>query len=212
MKILNLYANIGGNRFLWGDEHEVTSVELNPKRAAIYKILFPDDEIIIADAHEYLRLNFERFDFIWSSPPCPTHTLLNTTMVGLGKRPPYSDMTLYQEIIFLKSWFKGPYCVENVVSYYRPLIPAQKCDRHLFWCNFKIANLNLSKDKPKHEGATVKSLLKYYGLSAELFKDFNAYDTRHILRDMVTPETGKYILDRALGIHQSKKSNQIELF
>lgn len=29
MKILNLYAGIGGNRKLWGDQHEITAVELN---------------------------------------------------------------------------------------------------------------------------------------------------------------------------------------
>jgi DNA (cytosine-5)-methyltransferase 1 len=27
MKILNLYAGIGGNRKLWGDEYEVTAIE-----------------------------------------------------------------------------------------------------------------------------------------------------------------------------------------
>ena len=27
MRILNLYAGIGGNRKLWGEEHEVTAVE-----------------------------------------------------------------------------------------------------------------------------------------------------------------------------------------
>ena len=30
MKILNLYAGIGGNRKLWGDEHEVVAVENVP--------------------------------------------------------------------------------------------------------------------------------------------------------------------------------------
>jgi DNA (cytosine-5)-methyltransferase 1 len=29
MRILNLYAGIGGNRKLWGDDHEITAVELN---------------------------------------------------------------------------------------------------------------------------------------------------------------------------------------
>ena len=34
MNILNLYAGIGGNRHLWGDEHNITAVELNEKVAA----------------------------------------------------------------------------------------------------------------------------------------------------------------------------------
>jgi len=32
MKILNLYAGIGGNRKLWGDQHQVTAVEYDGKR------------------------------------------------------------------------------------------------------------------------------------------------------------------------------------
>ena len=74
MKILNLYAGIGGNRALWGDEHEITAVELNPSVAEAYKKLYPGDKIIIGDAHKYLLEHFEEFDFIWSSPPCPTHS------------------------------------------------------------------------------------------------------------------------------------------
>jgi hypothetical protein len=35
LKILNAYAGKGGNRELWGDEHQITAVELNPKIAAI---------------------------------------------------------------------------------------------------------------------------------------------------------------------------------
>ena len=40
MKVLNLYAGIGGNRKLWTDV-EVTAVEIDPKRAEIYKHYFP---------------------------------------------------------------------------------------------------------------------------------------------------------------------------
>ena len=54
MKILNLYAGIGGNRKLWGDEHQVTAVELNPLMANIYKDLFPNDELIVGDAASLL--------------------------------------------------------------------------------------------------------------------------------------------------------------
>ncbi|KKK98144.1 hypothetical protein LCGC14_2645680, partial [marine sediment metagenome] len=54
MKILNLYAGIGGNRKLWGDKHEIIAIEIDPKIAAIYQDLFPNDKVIIADAHQYL--------------------------------------------------------------------------------------------------------------------------------------------------------------
>ena len=54
MKILNLYAGIGGNRMLWSDEHEVTAVEYNENIAKVYKEQYPNDKVIIADAHQYL--------------------------------------------------------------------------------------------------------------------------------------------------------------
>ena len=60
MKILNLYAGIGGNRKLWGDEHNITAVEINPNIAKIYQDLYPYDTVIVGDAHEYLRQHFVR--------------------------------------------------------------------------------------------------------------------------------------------------------
>ena len=55
MKILNLYAGIGGNRKLWGDEHEITAVENNESIAAIYQDFFPNDTVIVGDAHQYKK-------------------------------------------------------------------------------------------------------------------------------------------------------------
>ena len=52
MKILNLYCGIGGNRKNWGNEHEITAVENNPKIAKIYQDFFPEDKVIVADAHQ----------------------------------------------------------------------------------------------------------------------------------------------------------------
>ena len=77
MKILNLYAGIGGNRKLWDGDIEVTAVELNPDIAKIYQDFFPDDKVVVTDAHQYLLDHFEEYDFIWSSPPCPTHSRFN---------------------------------------------------------------------------------------------------------------------------------------
>lgn len=71
MKILNLYAGIGGNRKLWGEEHEITAVEYKPEIAKIYQDHFPKDKVVIADAHQYLLEHFMEFDYIWSSPPVP---------------------------------------------------------------------------------------------------------------------------------------------
>lgn len=82
MKILNLYAGLGGNRKLWGNDHEVTAVELDPEVARIYQSNFPNDTVIVGDAHDYLLKNFESFDFIWASPPCPSHSKMNTILYG----------------------------------------------------------------------------------------------------------------------------------
>jgi len=112
MKVLNLYAGIGGNRKLWTDV-EVTAIELNPKIAAIYQDFFPQDKVIVADAHAYLLEHFMEFNFIWSSPPCPTHSVLNNFMHSQGVIR-YPDMQLYQEIIFLKHWFKGKWLLERI--------------------------------------------------------------------------------------------------
>src|SRR3990167_5821791 len=142
MKILNLYAGIGGNRRLWGEEHAITAIELNPQIAKIYQDFFPNDLVIVADAHQYLLDHFKEFDFIWSSPPCPTHSRFNLLANEQeGKSVKYPDMALYQEIIYLKNWFKGKWVVENVISYYEPLIQPVGSGSHYFWANFYMNSL-----------------------------------------------------------------------
>jgi len=84
MKILNLYAGIGGNRTLWREEHEVTAVENNKERAEVYQKRFPNDTVVVGDAHKYLLEHHSEFDFIWSSPPCPTHSRLNYPAFAKG--------------------------------------------------------------------------------------------------------------------------------
>ena len=72
MKVLNLDAGLGGNRKFWTDV-DVTAVELNPDIAKIYQDFFPDDKVIVADAHQYLLEHYQEFErgLIWDSPPCP---------------------------------------------------------------------------------------------------------------------------------------------
>ena len=124
MKILNLYACLGGNRYKWNEVKnniEVTAVELDPELARLYQERFPNDKVIVGDAHKYLLDYFDDFDFVWSSPPCPTHSRINSMIIkNSGVR--YPDMNLYQEIIILKKWFKC--CLrfgseQQVRSYYR---------------------------------------------------------------------------------------------
>jgi len=135
-KILNLYACLGGNRYKWdevADNLEITAVEWDEELAKLYQERFPNDTVIIADAHQYLLDHYKEFDFIWSSPPCPTHSrLVNTNKHRENYTNKYPDMKLYQEIIFLDDIFQGKYVVENVIPYYKPLIPAKKRGRHLY--------------------------------------------------------------------------------
>jgi DNA (cytosine-5)-methyltransferase 1 len=55
MKILNLYAGIGGNRRRW-DGHEVTAVEYDPAIAEVYKALYPNDTVVVGDAVWLFRI------------------------------------------------------------------------------------------------------------------------------------------------------------
>ena len=145
MKILNLYAGIGGNRKLWGDEHEITAVEFDFRIAAVYADLFPNDRVIVTDAHDYLIKHFKEFDFIWSSPPCPSHSQMrkNMSVDVMGARPLYPDLKLYEEILFLQHYFKGQWVVENVKPYYKYLIdPTFTLGRHPYWSNFPYDNIN----------------------------------------------------------------------
>ena len=146
MKILNLYAGIGGNRKKWDEtgDHDITAVELNPKIAEIYQDFFPKDKVIVADAHQYLLDHFQEFDFIWSSPPCPSHSRIRRYMaVERGQNKPiYPDMNLYQEILLLQEYYKGKYVVENVIAFYEPLIKPSEFANHYFWHNFNIAPMN----------------------------------------------------------------------
>ena len=190
MKILNLYAGIGGNRKLWGDEHDITAVELDPAIAAVYQELYPNDTVIVADAHQYLLEHYKEYDFIWSSPPCPTHSRLRTAL----KERVYPDMTLYQEIIFLQKWFYGDWVVENVIPYYKPLIePTAIVDRHLVWSNKSILN----KDFPRsYKGAvtdqSIATLQHAYGIKLPA----RTVHKRKLLRNCVLPEMGLYILNQ----------------
>ena len=194
MKILNLYAGIGGNRKLWGDEHEVTAIENDEDIATVYKYFFPNDRVIITDAHEFLLKHFKEFDFIWSSPPCPTHSDVRRCKVGKGNKAIYPDMKLYEEIILLKHFApkKTKWVVENVFPYYEPLIKPFKAGRHCFWSNFQIT-FKRSEDHTTHD--SIVGSKKVYGFSLQKFKWLK--NKRQILRNLVNPKVGIHVLNCA---------------
>lgn len=197
MKVLNLYAGIGGNRKLWGDKHEITAVELVPEIATIYKDLYPNDEVIVDDAHEYLRKHFREYDFIWASPPCPTHSVLQMTRY-YDEKLKYPDMTLYQEIIWLQTFFKGKWVIENVKPYYKPLIPNTfEMDRHLFWSSDFILTRQFADDNYTAIRDDIKAMEKAYGFDLSKYK--GTTEIRKVLRNCVKPEIGKYIFEQITG-------------
>jgi len=219
MRILNLYACLGGNRYKWGDEHEITAVEWDEELARLYQERFPSDKVIVADAHQYLLDYYKEYDFIWSSPPCPTHSRLNFSFKGKRQKGDgsfklkYPDMSLYQQIIFLDNFFDGKYVIENVIPYYDPLIAAKKRGRHLYWTNFNLPNTLSGVKNPdftRLKKDHIKVMSEYHDY------DFNKYKGKQpkkkIANNLVYYEDGKIILDTVMGLRIKQNAKQTELF
>jgi hypothetical protein len=121
VRVLNLYAGIGGNRKHW-ENVEVTAIEYNEEIANVYKQLHPNDNVIVTDAHDYLAKHWREFDFIWSSPPCQSHSKVRMMASKSGSYDAVMpDMKLWSEIIFLQNFTKNTdikFVVENVKPYY----------------------------------------------------------------------------------------------
>ncbi len=204
MKILNLYACLGGNRYKWNEvknDIEVTAVELDPELARLYQERFPNDTVIVADAHEYLLKHYQEYDFIWSSPPCPTHSRMRKTNTGVGERKSkatYPNMNLYEEILLLEHFFKGKYCVENVIPFYEPLISAKKRGRHLYWTNFNLPNKIGRKKVDNFSKTDIESLSNYHDYNFRKYKGKQRTDK--IARNLVDYQAGRIIFETMLGI------------
>ena len=207
MRILNLYAGIGGNRKLWGNEHDITAVELDPKIAEIYKDFFPNDNVIVGDAHKYLEEHFAEYDFIWSSPPCPSHSKIrNEAGIGRGQNKPiYPDMKLYEEIILMQQvskvadLYKGKYAIENVISYYKPLVAPQTVGLHYIWSNYVIRPY---KKETRNHFSTIEKLQHTKGFNLDKYQ----VDKVKLLRNCTEPETGLWVFNEAF------KNNQTSIF
>jgi len=214
VRVLNLYACLGGNRLLW-ENFEVTAVELYPEAARLYQERFPNDTVIVADAHQYLLDHYKEFDFIWSSPPCPSHSRArywNSSNYDTTTEAIYPDMKIYQEILFLQHYYKtGKWVVENVIPYYEPLIPAIKRGRHLYWTNFKLPN-----DLGDRRFAISSAKQELKGLCEFHKYDFTKYKGEQpmlkMARNLVDYEAGKTIFNTALGIMERSNIKQNSLF
>lgn len=159
--------------------------------------------MVIGDAHAYLLEHFGEYDFIWSSPPCPTHSEIRRCGVYRGQyKAKYPDMKLYEEIIMLKYFHKkeSKYIIENVRSYYKPLIPCQEVANHYLWANFKIGNFNTSSRNIEN----TKVSWEKHGFNVK-DKDCGQRKDR-IIRNIFNPHLGLHILN------ESKRDIQPELF
>ena len=182
---------------LWGEEHDITAVEIVPHIAETYRKMFPNDTVIVGDAHEYLLNHYREFDYIWSSPPCPTHSRMNRVNEGMGRQIKYPDMTLYQEIILLQHHFKGQFAVENVIPYYKPLIcPTIELHRHYFWTNFVVTRKYIDKGYKGWHNHGVTNLTREQ--LAEAYKidlPEGTLEARKLLRNAVVPELGLHVFN-----------------
>ena len=199
-KVLNLYAGVGGNRKLWQDV-DVTAVEYNEDIAGVYAGLYPDDKVVVGDAHQYLLDHHTEFDFIWASPPCQTHSQIRYNIGFRANRkykkvkPVYPEMSLYQEIVLLDKYYDGIWVVENTIPYYEPLIQGTKVGGHIWWCNFNLTPYD--HGNRNHRGGTVESLQE------RKQTDLSKYDIknkRQILRNCVEPEVGLHVFNCAFSV------------
>jgi len=200
LKVLNLYAGLGGNRKLWGN-CEVTAVEHDEKIASIYSAQNPSDKIIIGDAHQYLLDHYQNYDFVWSSPPCQSHSHMD--LINSKNKARYPDMSLYQEILFLTHYFDGKWVVENVNPYYKPLVSALLLGRHLFWANFHIGKYDVPRPGNLTNFTDVdgsEQLKEWLGIH---YKGNIYYGGNHnpgqVLANCVHPKLGKHVFDCAVG-------------
>jgi DNA (cytosine-5)-methyltransferase 1 len=138
MKVMNAYCGLGGNRAAWPDYVKVTAIDTNEECLRVYADRFPQDEIVLDDAHSYILDHHEEYQdgLLWTSPPCQSHGRMMKASRHDTKK--YFDASLWQEIVLLQHFHTGKWVVENTRSYYEPLYPAQSVGRHQFWANFLI--------------------------------------------------------------------------
>jgi len=190
LKVLNLYAGIGGNRELWTD-CDVTAVEYDDAIAEVYTAKFPQDAVVVGDALKYVEAEFSKFDFIWASPPCPSHGQYRhrVGVLAKGYAPLIPAMTsLYGLVVFMRTYFTGKWLVENVQPYYAPLIPPTfVMHRHLFWSNFTVPH----KEFEKAEIRTKNKISDFDG--SEYVEGSRIKNKRQVLRNCVDAELGHHI-------------------
>jgi DNA (cytosine-5)-methyltransferase 1 len=200
MKILNLYAGIAGNALRWPAEHQVTAIEHDPIIAAAYQQNRPHDTVIVGDAHEYLLQHHSEFDFVWSSPPCMSHSRFIRS--GRNRKPRFVDGRLFEEILLLQHDYAGKWVVENVKSWYPAILNPRMMGRHAYWSNFHWPDFDEPKmpiDFINDQNMDAKAKLQeWLGITIDrnIYANGNHCVTQ-VYRNCVHPLTGQHILGHA---------------
>jgi len=200
IKVLNLYAGLGGTTSLLDENiYEITNIELNEKIAKVLQERKPNQKVIITDAHQYLLEHYNEFDIIASGIMCQTHSKMNKATRHNMIR--FVDGKLFEEIIFLQTYFKGKWFVENVVPYYEPYGNPTKIGRHLFWSNFEIPEMiDLPKSPKGMMNLSTVGQKKEMMDWLEIHYDKNIYyEGNHcpvqILRNCLHPKIGLHVFN-----------------
>jgi DNA (cytosine-5)-methyltransferase 1 len=213
MEVLNTFAGLGASVYLLHElgEFNVTAVEIDSHVARVYQELYPDHEVVVGDAYEYIRNNHHKFKIIWASPPCPTHSRMRRVNHGKNPTKPfiYPDMDLYKLIIALKQFYKGNWVVENVVGYYNPLIKPYEIGRHYFWSNVKLNNSikqhhgNIIRHYKINREEYIKLMEQYLGMPLPREKIYLVDMTGRkrddtVFRNCVHPLVGKHVFKQLI--------------
>lgn len=185
LRILDLFCGIGGTAkgfqkwLLENDiDFEYVAVDIRYDVLEAHVTFNPYSTPVCRDAYTFSDKELERFDFIWASPPCETHSVVNYYL----KRAP--DMRLYRLIERLEK-VGVPYVVENVRTWYDPPIkPRIKVYRHYLWSNLRLKDVKVKLPTFKKYYNSVHKLMLYHDVPSEVIAKVK-HDRRGSLRDMV---------------------------
>jgi len=207
-EVLNAWAGIGANTHNWNrDKYNITHIEINEEIAEANTELHPNDTVIQTDAKQFLVENYQDFDYIWASPPCPSHSSIAKAGAKNGQyNAKIPDMNLYGVIIFLDEYFEGDWTVENVQPFYERLDkqerekaeakqtvipPAQKTSRHLFWSSHEISETSVPRSGFNKKNN--QEIMDWLGIQVD--NSFDTVEKRKVLRNCVHPKIGEAILN-----------------
>jgi DNA (cytosine-5)-methyltransferase 1 len=198
LRVLNAYAGIGGNRHLWPASWRVTGVELDPRVAGEYARRYPDDTVIVGDAHAYVMEHAHEFDAVWTSPPCPTHSRLAINVARRKGVEPAPDPRLWAEIRHLRA-LGIAYVVENVHTYYEPpILPELVTERHYYWMtNPPLMLAPFHSEFRLRASTTAAQYAEAYGLPP--LTPGSVPDRRKAMRNAVVPLEGIQVAQAAFA-------------